>query len=545
MQESTPPSIFNDVLGPVMRGPSSSHCAAALRIGRLARDLTNGTLTHVEVRYDTAGSLATTHEGQGSDMGLCGGLLGWDCTDARLPQFRDHLATAGITVEVRIMELNDAHPNTYNLTLHTAGDGSEHTLTALSTGGGMIEVIAIDGFSSPRLLLGDYWEYLFYFINETQATAALQWLRGALAGAELVRICVPCARPFVQVKSTKKIDEIDAVVTSLGGAVGKPAVVRELRPVLPVLSRRDLQVPFLSSSDMLRTAKQGTSLADLAIEYEMLRGNVTKEQVLKLGQSILRVMQESVANGLRGTHYSDRILGFQSGNFQKKMLAGGLIGGDSPLNKVVVNVTAIMETKSSMGVIVAAPTAGACAALPGAILGVAEALGISDEDIVKGLLAAGIIGVFICAHATFAAEVGGCQAEGGSASCMAAAALATMMGADCFTAVAAAAMALQNCLGLICDPVANRVEVPCLGKNVMAASNALCCTNMALAGYAEVVPLDQVITAMYAVAKAMPSTLRCTMGGGLSVTPASIELEDRLRRHASACRSGCSCKELF
>ncbi len=147
---------------------------------------------------------------------------------------------------------------------------------------------------------------------------------------------------------------------------------------------------------------------------------------------------------------------------------------------------------------------------------------------IHAMLAGGIIGVFIAAHATFAAEVGGCQAECGAGSGMAAAALVTLAGGSTQQAVNAASIALQNTLGMICDPVANRVEVPCLGKNVMAASNALACANMALADYDPVIPLDEVIQSLDSVGKMLPPALRCTGHGGLSITKTSKEIEKRL-----------------
>jgi len=159
----------------------------------------------------------------------------------------------------------------------------------------------------------------------------------------------------------------------------------------------------------------------------------------------------------------------------------------------------------------------------------------------KAMLASGIIGIFIATHWSFAAEVGGCQAEGGSAACMAAAALTDMAGGTLAQSVAAASLALQSMLGLICDPIANRVEAPCLGKNVMAASNALACANMALADYDPIIPLDEVIEAAKRVAGQMPRELRCTALGGLSVTPTSKAIEQRLAARKVAACGDCSC----
>jgi L-serine dehydratase len=181
-----------------------------------------------------------------------------------------------------------------------------------------------------------------------------------------------------------------------------------------------------------------------------------------------------------------------------------------------------------MGIIVAAPTAGSCGALPGAVIGAADALGRSETDMTRAMLAAGMIGVFISANATFAAELCGCLAECGSGSGMAAAALVTLAGGSARQAVDAASMAIQNVLGMICDPVANRVEVPCLGRNVLAAGNALACANMALAGYDAVIPLDEVIETMDHVGKSLPMELRCTALGGLSITPTSKAIEKKL-----------------
>jgi L-serine dehydratase len=204
------------------------------------------------------------------------------------------------------------------------------------------------------------------------------------------------------------------------------------------------------------------------------------------------------------------------------------------LNRTVLYTTALMEVKSAMGVIVAAPTAGACAALPASCIAVAECREQSEDDMARAMLAAGLIGVFIAGPWTFAAEVGGCQAEGGSAAAMAAAALVTLAGGTLTQATGAASMALQSMLGLICDPVAARVEIPCLGKNVIAASNAVSCANMALAGYDAMIPFDEVVAAAASVAERMPREHRCTALGGLATTPTALRLSAELAARSAA-----------
>ena len=199
-----------------------------------------------------------------------------------------------------------------------------------------------------------------------------------------------------------------------------------------------------------------------------------------------------------------------------------------------------MEVKSSMGVIVAAPTAGSCGAMPGAVLAVGHAMGKSRKEICEAMFAAGLIGVFIARDATFAAEEGGCMAETGSGASMAAAAITQMGGGTQAQQLAAASMALQNSFGLVCDPVANRVEAPCLGKNITAAVNALSSANMALAGYGPLIQMDEVIVSMNEVAGQIPRELRCTNLGGLSTTPTSQKIAARLKSGSGVFRK-CGC----
>jgi L-serine dehydratase len=308
--------------------------------------------------------------------------------------------------------------------------------------------------------------------------------------------------------------------------------VKKIAPVLPVLSHQNIQVPFITCEEMIRyNHSKDLALWELAVHYESARGGMAHQEVMDKMQAIVAILQNSVQQGIRGTTYADRILGYQSGQFktlmeQHRLLESGI------LNQIILHVTALMEVKSSMGVIVAAPTAGACGGLSGACIGAASALGLSLEDTAKAMLAAGMIGVFVSAHATFAGEVAGCQAECGAGSGMAAAALVTLAGGTAQQALNASSMALQNILGMICDPVANRVEVPCLGKNVMAASNALACANMALADFDPVIPLDEVIETLDQVGKSIPLALRCAALGGLSITRTSKEIERKLRSSA-------------
>ncbi len=512
-------SIFNDVIGPVMRGPSSSHCAAALRIGRLAHDLMDGDLQEVLVEFDRGGALATTHDSQGSDMGLFGGLMGWKADDERLPESPQAIRNAGVRVRIEIVDSHDPHPNTYRLTLRNAKQ--QHSLKAISTGGGIMEVIEIDGFSVS--ISGDYRETLLRFDGDGHD---LVERLGDVFDADEILLHRSGNEQLVEVKAPQFV--ADAVIADLLPAEAV-RFVKRLGPVLPVPSRKDASVPFSTCEEMLRyDAGKESPLWKLAIEYESLRGDLSEEEVVARMTEIVRIVRRSIAQGIGGTQYDDRLLGHQCGKFKSRMEAGELLPG-GVLNRIVLYVTALMEVKSAMGVIVAAPTAGACAALPGAVVAVADELNLSEEKAVRAMLAAGLIGVFVATRSTFAAEVAGCQAECGAAACMAAAGLVTLADGSTSQAVAAASMALQSSLGLACTPVANRVEVPCLGNNVMAAANALASANMTLADYDPVIPLDEVIETADRVGRSLPRELRCTALGGLSITSTSRNLEKRLR----------------
>ncbi|MBM3457853.1 MAG: serine dehydratase, partial [Armatimonadetes bacterium] len=447
----------------------------------------------------------------------------------RLPDSREILRASGVSLRIETVDTGDPHPNTYRLTLFSARE--QHSLIAISTGGGMMEAIRVDGF--PVSISGDYYETLLF------GSGAGELARdqvAALVEADAVLLHQREGRFLLEIKAQEFLPPgfLKELVST-----GSIESSRRIAPVLPVLSRRSTSVPFSSCRELLEfDTGRNLALWRHAIAYECARGGLTEAETVRKMGDIVQILRRSIAQGIAGTHYEDRVLGHQSGEFRALMEKQQLLDAGA-LNRMILYVTALMEVKSSMGVIVAMPTAGACAALPGAVIAMAEELGADEAAIARAFLAGGLIGVFIATAWTFAAEVGGCQAEGGSAAAMAAAALVTLAGGTLAQAVGAASMAMQSMIGLICDPIANRVEAPCLGKNVMAAANALCCANMALAGFDPVIPLDEVIETARRVAKQMPREVRCTALGGLSITPTSLAIERRLARNR--CGASCGC----
>lgn len=502
-----------------MRGPSSSHSAAACRIGLLLNDLMGGIIQAVEIDYDPNGSLVTTHESQGTDMGLYGGLLGWQADDPKMIYYKDHIAQSGIDITVNYLSYGAKHPNNYRIRI--SNKSLSHRISAISTGGGMMEIQEIDGSSVS--ICGDFHELLIFCTDPPSVLPLLP---------EIEAEEILCHRTFIEIKSSETFSQ--EVLSSIS-QIGDINQVSRLHPVLPTLSRKNLEVPFTTCQEMLEMGeREQLELWQLALKYESARGNTSEEGVFERMRQIVRIMKDGVAEGLKGTEYDDRILPVQSLGFRDKMKSDELLNGGM-LNTIVLYTTAMMEVKSSMGVFVAAPTAGSCGALPGAILGAAHHLKAPEDEIVKALLASGIIGVFIAEGATFAAEVAGCQAETGAGGSMAAAGLVTLMNGTLQQCVAAASLALQNSLGIVCDPIGNRVEAPCLGKNVMAASNALSCANMALANYDHLIPFDEVVGSMMEVGNMMAHELTCTGLGGLAATPTGKAIEAKLKEKAQYC----------
>lgn len=516
-----PASIFNDVIGPVMRGPSSSHVAAAARIGRLGRQMVKGKLTQVIVEFDPNGSLATTYHGHGSDMGLVGGLLGYEPQDERLTRSLQLAVEQGLEVSFHVVPYEAPHPNTYRMTL--ISDLGERVFTSsISTGGGMIRFEHIEDFEVS--IGGDFYETLIFTRIGDYSYQLEKWIVEQTIPIEYMLETASDKSWLINLKTTR---ELPAALIQQIEADPTVTAVMTLSPVLPIQSSKNCSVPFLTAQAMLEANDDNEPLWALAAAYESARGGITKDEVYDKMKNLVMLMDTSIKSGLEGTVYSDRLLGRQSHLIEAGVKEQRVLPG-TVMNTAIQYITAMMEVKSSMGVIVAAPTAGSCGVVPGTIIGACDAMGLSLEVATKGMLAAGMVGLFIAEYATFAAEVGGCQVECGAGSAMAAAGLVEIMGGTAKQGIDAASMALQNVMGMVCDPVADRVEVPCLGKNVMAGANAIACATMALAGYDKVIPLDETIASMYKVGLMLPSELRCTGKGGLSITPTAQLLYEGL-----------------
>ena len=461
------PSIFNEVIGPVMRGPSSSHTAASWRIARICLQILQEPVRKAIIEFTREGAWWSNYREQGTAMGIEGGLLGLDITDDRMKNTGMVAHRQSVEFGYRTSHFQAGHPNT--LRLHLEGpSGRKVRVQAVSTGGGAFEIQQIDH------------------------------RRVSIRGDRSEPITTPYAEQIL------------------------------LDPVLPVVSGNEKPLPFDTIESMLDYAgRNDLDFGDLGIIYEECRSGLSREELIKKMEHLAGVTDGSIRKGLEGTEYEDRILGRQSQLIGQAEKEGRI--APSLVSRIIAHVTAIMEAKSAMEVIVAHPTAGSSGTVGGVLKAVAGELGSTPDEVIRAYFASGLTGAWFAMGPGFSAEEHGCQVECGAASGMTAAATVQLMGGTARQAVDAASMAIQNMIGLICDPVADRVEVPCLGKNISAAMNALSSATMAMAGFDAVIPLEEVLQTVSEVGRQMPACVKCTGKGGLAITPASRDIKNRLK----------------
>lgn len=273
---------------------------------------------------------------------------------------------------------------------------------------------------------------------------------------------------------------------------------------------------------------KGKTLPEMIAEYEAFRSFRTVEQVRREMAQTLAVMRSSVAEGISDPGEYAHIVKGYGARFKNAMDQGQLLGGEL-LKKVVLYALAVAQHNASLGRIVACPTAGSCGIVPGALLPIGEELEATDEELIDALLVMGGVGIVSASQGPISGAEGGCQAECGVASAMAAGAITYLAGGSNEEVFDAASLALQSHLGLVCDPIASLVEVPCVTRNATSAVNAIAAANMVLAGIPAVVPFDETVIAMKAVGRAMPESLRETSQGGLAVTPTGRRLYKEMR----------------
>ncbi|MBC3900399.1 L-serine ammonia-lyase, iron-sulfur-dependent, subunit alpha [Acetobacterium malicum] len=268
-----------------------------------------------------------------------------------------------------------------------------------------------------------------------------------------------------------------------------------------------------------KAKKKGKFISELILEDQAMQMEQSQEELFELMRASLQVMAEAAAKGLTAVSKSASGLSGGDANKMRQSVDAGRSLSGKVLSETLAKALAIAEVNACMGRIVAAPTAGSCGIIPAVLLTLKEENDLPEERVVMSLFTAAGLGMVIAKKASISGAEGGCQAECGSAAAMAAAAAVELMGGTPQMSAHACAMALKSVLGLVCDPVAGLVEVPCVKRNASGAANALIAAEMALAGIESTIPVDEVIGAMKAIGDAMPKSLKETAEGGLADTP--------------------------
>lgn len=283
-----------------------------------------------------------------------------------------------------------------------------------------------------------------------------------------------------------------------------------------------------SLQDMVERCEAGDkSFWQVVLEDDCIEEGITAEESMTRMQAMLNAMRQSDQDYDPTLRSASGLVGTDADRMASRLATGQMLTGPF-MSNIMIKALRVAESNACMKRIVAAPTAGSCGVLPAVLLASAEERGLTDEDLLPALYTAAGIGEVIAARACLAGAEGGCQAEIGSASAMAAGALVCMLGGDANQIAHAAAMALKNLLGLVCDPVAGLVEVPCVKRNVIGAINAVASADMAMAGITSRIPPDEVIDAMRSVGRAMNADLRETGRGGLAGTPTGVRIREEM-----------------
>lgn len=515
------PSTF-EVLGPVMVGPSSSHTAGALRIAEIAAAIAPRPIK--EVTFFLFNSFSETYKGHGTDKALVAGILGLHTYDERVAESFKLAKQQGLKYSfVAAGQDPGLHPNTVDIVLDLEG-GMTITMRGESRGGGKVRLVGIDGVDVK--VRG---EYPTLIMLHEDLKGSLTEITGLLAKAGINIASLNLYRAPVINKCYTIIESDEKISQAIADAVrALPYVAWAERLTIPGETHPSpnttVTIDFTTCKGLLNLChERNCDIATLMKQREFELAD-NKEDVDKKMEQVRTVMSASIEETI---HHPRRSLGgFLDGQaravFEKTFGKDGeakdeLMGERQ--TRAVAYAMAVLELSACMGVIVAAPTAGSSGVVPGCFWAFTKEPALLE----KGLYTAAAIGAIIMNNASVAGAEGGCQAEVGSASAMAAAGLCAMMGASPDVCLDAASIAIGNLLGLVCDPVRGLVEYPCQNRNAIGVANAYSAAQLALSGVPCPIPLDEVIEAQNSVGHMLPESLRETAKGGLAVCPSVCE----------------------
>ncbi|WP_159436564.1 L-serine ammonia-lyase, iron-sulfur-dependent, subunit alpha [Pseudovibrio sp. Tun.PSC04-5.I4] len=504
-----------------MRGPSSSHTAGPFFIADSIRQLslTDGErILSARINFDPSGSYARVYKNQGSDQGIAAGLLGRAMTHPAYAHAQDDIRKDRLfDLSFNIKPLQAAsHPNDaeFELQIKQQDDSVRHeNWRSVSIGGGMFQLTSLNG--ADLQISGAFYTTLVEVNSQRVVELTLAHIRQNDLLADFGVCSIFCSSNTIEVQAQKPLSlDVTANLQRLDDVVR----VRQCKPAQYII--KDAAPLFESCSDILNAANQAP-LYELAEQYEAKQLGLTKAEVRELFLRRLETMFASIDEALEQNIKGMKFLSPKASQLMASTHASAIA---SPvLNCAIAAALAAMESGTSRGIVVAAPTAGSAGIVPG----IAYALlknGFTKDDCVNLLEVAALAGAIVAQQATFAAEVAGCNAETGVSAAMAAVGLAHVMGATPQQAFDAASICMMNTMGLVCDPVNGEVEIPCHARNIGGVSHAISSVTAVLGGFEAVLPMDELIGSMMQVASKTHPDMLCTARGGCAVTATAREL---------------------
>ena len=523
------PEFFNDVFGPVMQPGSSSHTAGPCRLGHLAGDLLGEPVAKVRVELDEEGSFAGTFGIMAEDRAMVAGVLGFLPDDQRLFRAFELAEEAGVEVGFAFTELTESkHPNAVKFIL-TGRSGLMVDLVGDSTGGGMVETVAVDGF--PYRTLGDAYVLLVQDPQEALSSEKIERLRAELrdvVDAQEVRVA---GRGVLYAFALPVEPNLEALRAALDGDV---AVLRLalLRPLLPVVSRPDRKPQLFDTMTRWRdlAAENDVPLSEVAVQYEMDASGWPRAWVVERMRELAVLMRRQT----RAVYEEDVVVPH---SMFKPDFAGRWATHAATPVRVTDGITA-QTIKYAYGAgagipgveNVPGPMGGGAGYVYAALSAVQEARGLSGDDLLRGLFVAAGVGAIAYTRTEPTGEVLGCTGESGICGAMAAAAVAEMVGGSPEAVENAASLALQAFTGLPCDPMPGGLSQPCRSRIMAATCMAHVFADLALAGHEAVLPLHEAIDVADGIGRALPPELLCTSEGGCCAAPAAQARRAEYRR---------------
>ncbi|MBA1335747.1 MAG: L-serine dehydratase, beta subunit [Firmicutes bacterium] len=507
-----------DIIGPIMIGPSSSHTAGAVRIGLIAGQLCGFDPKEITVLFH--GSLASTYSFHKTDVAVVAGVMGIGVDDERIRKSIEIAEDRGIEVRIDKVELQNAHPSTIIIEL-VDNKGNKQVMRSATIGGGNIYIEEVNGYrvdidGKQDCLIGltiagrsEFEKSVADVLDEKLNITSFMVKDGCFAF---------------------KLENGKAIDTSTLEKIKNNTRIKEvflLKAVMP-LSTQGKHF-YKTCKELVEKSKENNCrISDIVISFDAEKSGRTEEQVFEQMREAYLTMKESIQKGLeKENELLGNIFKGNAAKMDRFVKSERSICGTT-LSKVIRNALAVMEVNGSMGKVVACPTAGSAGTVPAAVITVAETNGIPEDKVIQSLFTGAGIGIIIAENASISGAVCGCQGECGSASAIAAAVIVDMFDGDYDQILSAVSLAFGNILGMVCDPVAGMVEIPCIQRNTIAAVNAIICAEMALAGVDSVIPADEMIGALDEVGRLMDSSLKDTLGAGISNTPTARKIEKKI-----------------